>query len=222
MDLPRSRKRKRGKQTPSASSQGGGLTQLAGRFGSVNVHEEMEEMEEKYSQLSEHAQNRILCNVPRQSDFSAIFNMDPGQFVRGVSGPTPDLSPPSADLYQSNATAVADERIHQYSLIPLEDNDLEEPLSQPRLQSRTEARSSLASNPQLSVDGTNAEPVGLVANTSVVSLDLGNREQAGSVLALEGSTFHDDLLSPDWLRRDRANSVLPFPDWSFGFGFSTS
>jgi hypothetical protein len=48
MDLPQSRKRKRGKQTSSASSQGD-LTQLAGRFGSVNVREEMEEMEETYS-----------------------------------------------------------------------------------------------------------------------------------------------------------------------------
>jgi hypothetical protein len=83
MDLPQSRKRKRGKQTSSASSQGD-LTQLAGRFGSVNVREEMEEMEETYSQLSEHAQNRILCNVPRQGDFSTIFSMDPGQFVRGL------------------------------------------------------------------------------------------------------------------------------------------
>jgi hypothetical protein len=43
----------------------------------------------------------------------------------------------------------------------------------------------------------NAEPVGRVANASTVSLDLGNREQAGSVLALEGSTFHGNLLSPD-------------------------
>jgi uncharacterized Zn finger protein len=61
MDLPQSRKRKHGKQTPSASSQSN-LTQLVGRFGSVNVREEMEEMEETYSQLSEHAQNRILGN----------------------------------------------------------------------------------------------------------------------------------------------------------------
>jgi hypothetical protein len=38
----------------------------------------------------------------------------------------------------------------------------------------------------------NVKPVSLVANTSTVSLDLGNREQAGSVLALK-----DDLLSPD-------------------------
>jgi hypothetical protein len=78
-------------------------------------------------------------------------------------------------------------------------NNLEEPLSQPRLQSRIEARSPVASNPQLPVNGMNAEPVGLVPNTSTVSLDLGNREQAGSVLALEGSTFHGDILSPDWL-----------------------
>jgi hypothetical protein len=64
MGLPRSCKRKRG--------QDGDLTQLAGRFGSVNVHEEMEEMEEmeeRYSQLSEQARNRILGNLPRQSDF---------------------------------------------------------------------------------------------------------------------------------------------------------
>jgi hypothetical protein len=140
--------------------------------------------------------------------------------TNGGSVPTPDLSLPSADLYQSNATAVADERIHQYSPIPPEDSGLEEPLSQPRSQSR--ARLSLASNLQLPVDGTNAEPVSLVANTSIMSLDLGNREQAGSVLALEGSTFHDDLLSPDWLQRDGANAVLPSPDWSFGFGFSTN
>jgi hypothetical protein len=65
-------------------------------------------------------------------------------------------------------------------------------------------------------------PVGLVANTSTVSLDLGNREQASSVLALEGPTFHGDLLSPDWLRRNGANSVPPTPDWSSGFGFSTN
>jgi hypothetical protein len=76
MGLPRSCKRKRG--------QGGDLTQLAGRFGSVNVSEEMEEMEERYSQLSEQARNRILRDVPRQSDFSTIFKMDPGQFVRGL------------------------------------------------------------------------------------------------------------------------------------------
>jgi hypothetical protein len=139
-----------------------------------------------------------------------------------VSVPTPDLSPLNTNLYQSNSTAVADERIHQYPPIPPEDNNLEEPLSQLRSQSRTEARSSLASNPQLPVDGTNAEPVGLVANISIVSLHLGNREQAGSMLALEGSTFCDNLLSPDWLRRDGANSVLPTPDWSFGFDFSTS
>jgi hypothetical protein len=68
--------------------------------------------------------------------------------TNGVSVPTPDLSPLSADLYQSNATAVVDERTHQHSPIPSEDNDLEEPLSQPRSQSRTEARLSLASNPQ--------------------------------------------------------------------------
>ena len=126
--------------------------------------------------------------------------------TNGVSVPTPNLFPLSADLYQSNATAVTDERIHQHSPIPPKDNDLEEPLSQPRSQSRTEARLSLASNPQLPVDGMNAEPVGLVANTSTVSLDLGNREQVGSVLALEG-----DPLSPDWLRRG-ANSVPPTPD----------
>jgi hypothetical protein len=76
MGLPRSCKRKRG--------QGGDLTQLAGRFGSVNVSEEMEEMEERYSQLSEQARNRILRDVPRQSDFSTIFKMDPGQFIRGL------------------------------------------------------------------------------------------------------------------------------------------
>ena len=75
MGLPWSCKRKRGRND---------LTQLAGRFGSVNVHEEMEEMEERYSQLLEQAQNRILRNVPRQSDFSTIFKMDPGQFIRGL------------------------------------------------------------------------------------------------------------------------------------------
>jgi hypothetical protein len=117
---------------------------------------------------------------------------------------------------------VANKRIHQHSPIPPKDNNLEEPLLQPRSQSRIEARLSLASNPQLPVDGMNAEPVGLLANTSTVSLDLGNREQAGSVLALEGSTFHGDLLSPDWLRRNEANSVPPTPDWSSGFGFSTN
>jgi hypothetical protein len=142
--------------------------------------------------------------------------------TNGVSIPTPDLSPLTADQYRSNITTVADERIHQHSPVPPEDNDLEEPLSQSRSQSRTEARLSFTSNPQLSVDDMNAEPVGLVANTSTVSLDLGNRERAGSILALEGSTFHGDLLSPDWLRRDGTNSVLPSPDWSSGFGFSTS
>jgi len=70
---------------------------------------------------------------------------------------------------------------------------------------------------QLPLDGMNAEPVGLVANTSTVSLDLGNREQAGSVLALEG-----DPLSPDWLRQNGTNSVLPTPDWSSGFDFPTN
>ena len=44
----------------------------------------MEEMEETYSQLSEQAQNHILRNVPRESDFSTIFKMDPGQFLRGL------------------------------------------------------------------------------------------------------------------------------------------
>ena len=72
MGLSRSCKRKRG--------QGGDLTQLAGRFGSVNAREEMEEMEERYSQLSEQAQNCIFRNVPRQSDFSTTFKMDPGRF----------------------------------------------------------------------------------------------------------------------------------------------
>jgi hypothetical protein len=48
---------------------------------------------------------------------------------------------------------VADERIHQHSPIPPKDNNLEEPLSHPRSQSRTEARLSLASNPQLPVNG---------------------------------------------------------------------
>ena len=76
MGLPRSCKRKRG--------QGDNLTQLAGRFGSVNVCEEMEEMEERYSQLSGPTQNRILRNVPRQGDFSTIFKMNPGQFMRGL------------------------------------------------------------------------------------------------------------------------------------------
>jgi hypothetical protein len=132
--------------------------------------------------------------------------------TNGVSAPTPDLFPPSADLYQSNATAVADERVHQHSPIPLEDNNLEESLSQPRSQSRTEARLPLTSNPQLPVDGMNA----LVANTSTASLDLGNREQASSVSALEELTSHGDLLSPE------TNSVLPTPDWSSGFGFSTN
>jgi hypothetical protein len=117
--------------------------------------------------------------------------------TNGVSVPTPNLSLFSADLYQSNATAVADERIHQHSSIPPKGNNLEEPLSQPRSQSRTEARLPLASNPQLPVDGMNAEPVGLVANTSTVSLDLGNQEQAGNILTPEGSTFYSNLLSPD-------------------------
>jgi hypothetical protein len=99
---------------------------------------------------------------------------------------------------------------------------LEESLSQPRSQSRMEARLSLASNPQLPVDGMNAEPVGLVANTSTVSLDLGNREQTGSVLALEGSILHGDILSPDWLRRNGTNSTLPTPDWNSGFDFSAN
>jgi hypothetical protein len=135
--------------------------------------------------------------------------------TNGVSVPTPNLSPLSADLYQSNVTAVGDERIHQHSSIPPKDNNLEEPLSQPRSQSRLP----LASNPQLPVDGMNAEPVGLVANTSTVSLDLGNREQAGSVLAPEGSTFYGDLLSPDWLRRNGVDSVPPTPDWNSGFNF---
>jgi hypothetical protein len=139
--------------------------------------------------------------------------------TNGVSVPTPNLSLLSANLYQSNATAVADERIRRHSSIPPKDNNLEEPLSQPRSQSRTEARLPL-SNPQLPVDGMNAEPVG-VANTSTVSLDLGNREQAGSILAPEGSTFYGDLLSPDWLRRG-ANSVPPTPDWGFGFDFPTN
>ena len=75
---------------------------------------------------------------------------------------------------------------------------------------------------KLPVDGMNAEPVDLVANTSTVSLDLGNREQAGSVSALEGSTFHRDILSPDWLRRNGINSALSTPDWSSGFNFSTN
>jgi hypothetical protein len=101
---------------------------------------------------------------------------------------------------------VADESFHQHSPIPPENNDLEES----------------PSNPQLPVDGMNAEPVGLVANTSTVSLDLGNREQAGSVSALEGSTFHRDILSPDWLRRNGINSALSTPDWSSGFNFSTN
>jgi hypothetical protein len=136
--------------------------------------------------------------------------------TNGVSVPTPNLSLLSADLYQSNATAVADERIRRHSSIPPKDNNLEEPLSQPRSQSRTEARLPL-SNPQLPVDGMNAEPVG-VANTSTVSLDLGNREQAGSISAPEGSTFYGDLLSPDWLRRG-ANSVPPTPDWTVDFDF---
>jgi hypothetical protein len=48
--------------------------------------------------------------------------------TNGVSVSTPDLSLLSADLYQSNATAVADERIHQHSPIPPEDIDLEESL----------------------------------------------------------------------------------------------
>jgi hypothetical protein len=81
MGLPRSCKRKRGKQTPHASSQCGDLTQLAGRFGSVNVSEEMEET---YAQLSEQAQSHVLHNVSRQSDFSTVFNIDPGQFIRGL------------------------------------------------------------------------------------------------------------------------------------------
>jgi hypothetical protein len=142
--------------------------------------------------------------------------------TNSVFVPTPDLSLLSADLYQSSATAVADERIHQHSPISPEDNDLEESLSQPRSQSRTEARLLTTSNPQVPVDGMNAEPVGLVANTSTMSLDLGNREQAGSVLALEGSTFHGDILNPDWLRRNGINSALSTPDWSSGFGFSTN
>ena len=74
-------------------------------------------------------------------------------------------------------SALPDERIHQHSPIPPEDNHLEESLSQPRSQSRTEIRLSLTSNPQLPVDGMNAEPVGLVANASTVSLDLGNRDR---------------------------------------------
>jgi hypothetical protein len=134
--------------------------------------------------------------------------------TNGVSVPTPDLSQPSADLCQSNATAVANERIHQHSPSPPEENDSEESLSQPRAQ---KARLSLASNPQL-----NAEPVDLVANTSTMGLDLGSQELASSVLALGGSTFHGDPLSPDWLRQNGTNSALPTPDWSSGFGFSTN
>jgi hypothetical protein len=165
----------------------------------------------------------FLCPTSTPAvEFSTLLVQLSFPQANSVSVPTPDLSPLNANLCQSNSTAVADERIHQYPCIPPEDNNLEEPLSQLRSQSRTEARSSLTSNPQLPIDSTNAEPVGLVANTSIVSLYLGNREQAGSVLALEGSTFYNNLLSPDWLRRDGANSVLPTPDWSFSFDFSTS
>src|SRR5947207_2367409 len=115
--------------------------------------------------------------------------------ANSVSVSTPDLSPLNANLCQSNSTAMADERIHQYPSISSEDNNLEEPLSQLRLQSQIEARSSFAFNPQLSINGTNAEPVDLVANMSIMSLHLGNQEQAGSVLALKGSIFYDNLLS---------------------------
>src|SRR5271156_859230 len=68
--------------------------------------------------------------------------------TNGISVSILDLSLLSADLYQSNATAVADEGIHQHPPISLEGNDLEEPLSQPRSQSRTEARLSLTVRPR--------------------------------------------------------------------------
>ena len=68
--------------------------------------------------------------------------------TNGISVSILDLSLLSADLYQSNATAVADEGIHQHPPISLEDNDLEAPLSQPRSQSRTEARLSLTVRPR--------------------------------------------------------------------------
>jgi hypothetical protein len=138
-----------------------------------------------------------------------------------VSIPTPDLPQLTPDMCQSNTTTFADGRVHRHSAPP-EDTHLEEPPLQPRSQSRTEARISLASNPQLPVDGMNAESVGIAANTSSVNLDLSNREQSGGVLALEGSTFHDDLWSPGWLRRGVANSGLRTPDWSSGFGFPTN
>jgi hypothetical protein len=57
------------------------------------------------------------------------------------------------------------------------------------------------------------ELVGLRVTRSAISTDLPNQRPDGSASAREGSMIHDDFL-------DVANSVLPTPDWSSGFGFS--
>jgi hypothetical protein len=59
----------------------------------------------------------------------------------------------------------------------------------------------------------NTELVGLGVPRLAIGTDLPNREPDESISAREGSIIHNDFL-------DVANSVLPTPDWSSGFGFS--
>ena len=67
-----------------------------------------------------------------------------------------------------------------------------------------------------------AESVGQGLATSTISLGPPHREQYGSALAPKGSILRGDFLDSSWAQRDMVDSVLPPPDWSSGFSFSTS
>jgi hypothetical protein len=140
---------------------------------------------------------------------------------RGVSVSTPGLSKLIPDLHQPRTTSLTVERALENATLPPEDDNSEEPPSQLCSQSRREARMLLGSNSQLPVNWSDTESVGLGFNTSTMSADPPNREQDGGTLALEGSVLHDNFLDSGWAQRDVANSLLPTPDWSSGFDFST-
>jgi hypothetical protein len=72
---------------------------------------------------------------------------------------------------------------------------------------------SLTFSSQLPMERMNTELVGLRVPRLAISTNPPNREPDESASAREGATIHGDFL-------DVANSVLPTPDWSSGFGFS--
>ena len=88
--------------------------------------------------------------------------------------------------------------------------------------SPTEANMSLMSPPQLPLNRTGTEPVGLQLSITNKCAGMPSRGQDRSTLTLEEPVFLDNVLHSDGVEGDMAGSVLPTPDWNSAFGFSAS